>query len=439
MRCLVYLGLVFCGFLFLVIAAGPCKGEVASKEERGEHSLVGPWHADSVALLSDKGGKKVFPKNEQQPFSVVISEKGMVMRVGAEKFAEMSYTADAKQTPAAIDTKFQGQDMPGIFGLKGDALKISLNDAKNGRPTDFGAKDNDMDLVLHRFKGEPLMVLNADGTNYRTLLSMPEYTSCGSPEWSHDGSKITFDAWRSVYGENHTASHVFVVNSDGTSPKDLGDGTLPSWSPDGKRIAYGRYVSGNSVWIMNADGSDMKLIGEGIWSPDWSPKGDEIAFTGSSPDSYAGYDNICVFDLKTQKRRYILDRRYRQVYWGLSWSSDGKWICFKGDLPDGSPELAIVNVQGQDKGFKVLVPDKGISGVRNFDRYFSWSPDGKQILAPMTMRGDVNLQLYILDPEGKTPPKKLAGQNPSVRNYGSSWSPDGKKIVLTFWPGHPAE
>ena len=34
-----------------------------------------------------------------------------------------------------------------------DNLRISLNDAKKGRPKDFGANDNDMDLVLHRFKG----------------------------------------------------------------------------------------------------------------------------------------------------------------------------------------------------------------------------------------------------------------------------------------------
>ena len=55
------------------------------------------------------------------------------------------------------------------------------------------------------------------------------------------------------------------------------------------------------------------------------------------------------------------------------------------------------------------------------------------------LEGDANLQLYIFDPEGKTPPRKLAGQDPSVRNYGSSWSPDGKQIVLAYWPGNPVQ
>jgi TolB protein len=431
MRYLHYSPILLAAGLLLLVVECPCRGENAQDDKLAEQSIIGPWHADAVAIMSEKGTKKALPKNEQQPFSIIVSDKTLTMRVGDQKFAEMPYVSDAKQTPCAIDVKFQDQQMSGIYELNGDNLKISLNDSKKERPTNFGASDNDMDLVMHRFKGEPLMVINADGTELRTLLSMPEYTSCGSPEWSRDGSKITFDTWRSVYGEDFAKSHVFVVNSDGTSPKDLGDGTLPSWSPDGKRIAYGRYISGNSVWIMNADGSDVQLIDENGWSPDWSPKKDELAYTISG--------GLCVYNLKTKERHNLLEKEYRQVYWGLSWSPDGQWICFKGDLPDGSSEVAVVNAQGQAKGFKVLLPNKEISGVKEFDRYFSWSPDGKQILAPLKMEGDANLQMFILDPEGKNPPKKLAGQDPSVRYYGTSWSPDGIKIVLTFWPGNPIE
>ena len=313
------------------------------------------------------------PINEQQPFNVIVSDKTLTMRVGDQKFAEMPYVLDAKQTPCTIDVKFQDQEMAGVFELKGDNLKISLNNANKERPKLFGAAGNNMDLVLHRFKGEPLMMINADGTGLRTLLAMPEYTSCGSPEWSHDGGKITFDTWRSVYGEDYTKSHVFVVNSDGASPKDLGDGTLPSWSPDGKRIAYGRYISGNSVWIMNADGSDLQLIDENGWSPDWSPKKDELCYTiyrGQTP-------NLCVYNVKTKERRYLLEKDYRQVYWGLSWSPDGEWVCFKGDLPDGGSEIAVVNAQGQAKGFKVLLPNCANCRGKGFRQVFFLEP-GRQ-------------------------------------------------------------
>jgi uncharacterized protein (TIGR03067 family) len=407
--------------LQVLIGENPCKGENAQDNKQAEQSILGPWHADSVALLSDKGGKKVFPKNEQQPFNIVISENNIVMRVGAEKFAEMSYTSDAKQTPPAIDAKFQGQDMPGIFELKGDVLKISLNDAKKGRPKDFGAKDNDMDLVLHRFNGRPLMIINADGTSPRPLTSLPEYT-CAASHWSPDGGKISFDCWHSFVGDDQTKCHIYVVNSDGTSPKDLGDGCLSSWSPDGKRIAYYRYPPNNGIWVMNADGTDNRQIDAEGRSADWSPKSDELAYTVGS--------NICVYDLKTKKRRNLLNKEYNLIRWGLAFSPDARWICFHGTLPDGSYELALVDAQGQTKGFKVLLPSNDVPNVKGFQTYFSWSPDGKRIALSMTMRSDSNVQIYILDVEGKKPPQRLAEQNPKKQNWTPAWSPDGKIIAF---------
>ena len=50
---------------------------------------------------------------------------------------------------------------------------------------------------------------------------------------------------------------------------------------------------------MNADGSDVQLIDENGWSPDWSPKKDELCYTiyrGQTP-------NLCVYNVKTKERR----------------------------------------------------------------------------------------------------------------------------------------
>ena len=57
----------------------------------------------------------------------------------------------------------------------------------------------------------------------------------------------------------------------------------------------------------------------------------------------------------------------------------------------------------------------------------------------MIMEGNPNDQLYLLDPEGKTPPQKLAGQDPTRNNLGMYWSPDGKRIVFASAPGKGAE
>ncbi|MGA2061746.1 MAG: TIGR03067 domain-containing protein [Thermoguttaceae bacterium] len=438
MRHSYYCPILLAAGLLVLIGGIPCRGETAQDDKQAEQSIIGPWNPDSVAIL-ENGVKKTMPRVPQKPISVVIAEKEITMRVGDQKFAEMPYSLDSTQSPAAIDVKFQGQDMPGIWALNGDRLKISLNEAKKGRPTDFGAADNDMDLVLHRYTGQPLFVIGADGSDLHQLPSTGEYLSCSSPKWSRDG-KIAYYACRTVFGENwRNGSHIFTIDADGSSPKDLGDGSMPSWSPDGKQIAFSRYATGG-VWIMDADGSNKKLIEDNVWSVDWSPKNqDEVAYIASADgpgvDIRSSTDGkIVVRNLKTNEVRTLLDKDFSSSNWSLAWSPDGRWLCYQAETPDGEPELAIVSAEGQSKGFKVLLPNDAIKHIKESSVYFSWRPDGKRLLTSIKMDGDDNRQLYLLDVEGKELPQKLAGQDPSRNNVLSCWSADGKKIVFASGP-----
>ena len=63
------------------------------------------------------------------------------------------------------------------------------------------------------------------------------------------------------------------------------DNYLPSWSPDGKRIAYTSRPSSGvlQIYVMNADGTGQTDLTNGAtasdWGPAWSPDGTKIAFT----------------------------------------------------------------------------------------------------------------------------------------------------------------
>ncbi len=136
-------------------------------------------------------------------------------------------------------------------------------------------------------------VANADGSFRRRLVSRDTIVSSngssaggGAPAWSPDGQKIAF-----VSG-----SKVFVMNADGSEYRSLtrrlNMGRVPSlaWSPDGRKFVFlGGGGCGDfcfHLYVMNADGSGVQNLtpnihggpGHGAWDPAWSPDGRKIAF-----------------------------------------------------------------------------------------------------------------------------------------------------------------
>jgi WD40 repeat protein len=411
-------------FLYESVSSG-----APAPDNKPGQSIFGTWQADAVSIMVTPGQKLVYPSfTDNRPFSVIITDKSLALWRAGKVFAEMKYDAKTQLTAKTINGECQNEGVLGIYELKDNLLKMSLNNVNGGRPENYERKDNDCVLVLRRFNSQPLMIIDTEDNSIKPLAALPNYTGCGSPFWSQDGKKIAFDCWRSIFNENYTRSHVFTINSDGTSPKDLGDGCTPSFSPDGKQIAFCRYNENAGFWIMNSDGSGKRLIDKKGACVRWSPKGDQLAYSISG-------GNICLLDLKTDQRRNLLEKNYKQIVWGFCWSPDAKWICFKGTLPNESAETAIVSAEGQSKGLHVLAPNAATPELKSTESSFSWSPDGKKILTAAKLGGDINCQLYYLDPKAKIPPKKLAGQDPNCQNYCSAWSPDGKKIVLGFWLG----
>jgi Tol biopolymer transport system component len=98
--------------------------------------------------------------------------------------------------------------------------------------------------------------------------------------------------------------------------------------------------------------------------------------------------------------------------------------------------VAVVHAQGQAKGYRVLLSEENTPDLKKIDGYFSWRPDSKRFLVALKMGNDINEQLYCVDPEGKAPPQKLAGQDAARTNFIPAWSPDGKTIVYAYAKGN---
>jgi len=391
-----------------------------------EATIIGVWTAKSVSITSADGKQKTL-HSEERPFNLTVTDKQLTMRVGDKVLGDMAYALDAKPDPWTIDLKSPAGVMLGICRQKGEDLDISLNDETKGRPTDFDKK-NGMVMTLKRFHVRSLFTINADGSDLRRVLTLPDYTNVGSPDWSHDGGRIAFDAWRSLYGEGFGQVQILMVNADGTGFKHLGEGAMPSWSPDDKQLTFCSNQTVGGVWIMDADGSNRRCIAPDGWGSQWSPTRNEIAFS-----ERAGGTNLVIFDVATSKRRALLNKAYQQIYWGISWSPDGKWISFKGVLPDGKEELAAVSTEGEEKGFKVILPD-AMPDVAGYNNTNAWGGDGNQILVSLAKKDMKQERLYLFDFTGTQPPRLFPGYPEDWGGVDMAWSTDYKKVTFTATP-----
>jgi len=261
-----------------------------------------------------------------------------------------------------------------------------------------------------------LSVMNADGTGLRQLLPKDSgIASPGSPAWSADGKRIAFDDYRG----STESSRIYVINADGSNLRDLGIGNMPTFSPDGQRIAFS--WGGQGVAVMNADGTDREVLDASGWGAQWSPDGRSIAYGKSG--------NVTVFDLQSKRQRQLLEgehaSRYSYIYWNLGWSRDSQRVCFKARTRENNQfEIAVAPVAGSGRDFQILH-----ASPQEMNADFSWHPDGNRVLFSVRVGGA--LRLVMLDRRNRRPPDLLPGQPLNHLVTGADWSPDGQQIAFS--------
>jgi TolB protein len=103
-------------------------------------------------------------------------------------------------------------------------------------------------------------------------------------------------------------------------------GELPSWAPDGKRIAFSNNLTGEGrMYIVDVDGSrvvDLSSVGEGKQVA-WSPDGGSILFASERNQSH-NFRDIYVMrpDGSSVKRLTSVNAETP------AWSPDGRYIVF---------------------------------------------------------------------------------------------------------------
>jgi Tol biopolymer transport system component len=129
-----------------------------------------------------------------------------------------------------------------------------------------------------------------EGASARTRAITRGRAQNPSPAWSPDGMRLAF-------ASNRGGSYdIYVANADGSAVRRLsrlGNSFNPAWSPDGRTIVFlssGRTPENPELYSIRPDGSALrrltrtaggvdKLGDDGM--PSWSPDGRRIAFTSN--------------------------------------------------------------------------------------------------------------------------------------------------------------
>jgi TolB protein len=139
-----------------------------------------------------------------------------------------------------------------------------------------------------------LVVVNANGTGLHQIDPPDLLVGCCSPaDWSPDGTRVAFAAWKLSAARGRTDSALFVVNADGTGLHQISpSGTRahnPSWSPDGQMVAFNsEYPSGPQIYVVHPDGSGFRQLTVPTdgdvhsWAPTWSPDSTTLMFNGNA-------------------------------------------------------------------------------------------------------------------------------------------------------------
>ena len=246
-------------------------------------------------------------------------------------------------------------------------------------------------FVSDRDGNYDIYVMDVDGGNLRRLTNHPDIDSL--PSWSPDGKRIVFTSKRDGHVDaihGFATSEIYVMDADGDNPQNLTnhpkEDWYPSWSPDGKRIAFSSERDGNyEIYVMAADGGNQQRLTENRkndWHPSWSPTGKRIAFTSDRKGDFQNFE-IYVMDNDGGNQQRLTENRVSDSF--PSWSPDGEQIVFCSDR-DGhvhakhgwsTNEIYVVDADGGNQQNLTNHPHDDLEPAW-FSPPFSVSPTGKK-------------------------------------------------------------
>jgi Tol biopolymer transport system component len=177
------------------------------------------------------------------------------------------------------------------------------------------------------------------------------------------------------------------------------------------------------LYTINADGSGLTQVtqmpptGDDLWTPSFSPNGEQIAFCYDS----GGVSEIYVINSDGSGLKQVThDGRFN---FGPHWSPDGKQLVFGGTFAPTSAAV-ITTIRSDGTGPEIVLTSGEWSRWGSFNAFFT--PNGREIVFESQFGGLVSAA-WIMNSDG-THKRRLT--DTPIEAFPTDVSPDGTHIIF---------
>jgi serine/threonine protein kinase/dipeptidyl aminopeptidase/acylaminoacyl peptidase len=249
------------------------------------------------------------------------------------------------------------------------------------------------------------------------------------PSSDPTSNRIVFSSTRSGY------RNLWIANDDGSEARPLTSGRAndhhPAFSRDGRLVAFVSDRGGRwGIWLVSADGGAPRLLAPAsvFDSLTWSRDGSQIVFATPGKGTSTALSVVSVADGLIS----TLPTPVAAVF--PSWSPTADAVAYLGatlldrtgplGVPISRMELRFVDAQGRP-----LYPNLPEQPLQN--GLVAWSPDGRRV-AVVTVPANAPAAIWIVEPDSRTPFRRILELGPTAHPRGLTWTRDGSRLTIAL-------